>query len=277
MPEPDNEFSTGDDFQVSGYYRWVADDSERIGAAAGYQKTWHNGNADRDLFVGKLHYLPLTGWNYDATVWVDLYTGGDDEKPFLQLTQAWASAGFVSRAGHGLDLTFTHWNFPQIDRTEFLPVEDDQLANDHRERLALDSWIQASDDARLSGGAGVWVDEEDSGFDAEVGVDLDDLFVDDSRTGFTLFATDGAFTSLFGGRFRWARTLESGRWDFLYEYSNNDQKGFDDNNDDFLQTWVRLTREFWTRSGWNVSVSADYRDWEDESSYSLGFYVQKSF
>jgi len=277
MPEPDNEMSTGDDFQLSGYYRWVADDSERLGATAGYQKSWHNGNVDRDLVVGKFHFLPVHGWNYDTTVWVDLYTEGDDKKPLLQVTQAYASAGFTARAGHGLDLTYTHLAFPQIDRNEFLPVDDDQLADDHRERLALDSWVQATDDTRALAGLGVWADEEGSGLDTELGVDVDDVILDRTRAGFTVFGTDGAFLSVLGGRFRFGRELDHGRWDLMYEYSNNDQKGFDDDNDDLRQSWFRATRDFHTRSGWNVSLSADYRDWEDESSWSFGFYLQKMF
>lgn len=277
MPEPDNEMSTGDDMQVSGYYQWVADSSERVAATAGYQKTWHNGNADRDLVIGKFHYLPVRGWNYDTTVWVDMYTDGDDQKPLLQVTQAYARAGYESRRGHGLDVSYTHLAFPQIDRNEFLPVLDDQLADDHRERIAVDSWVQSTRATRTLAGLGIWADQEGSGIDAEVGVDIDDVFVRRSQLGLTLFGTDGAFTSTMGGRARFGKELENGRWDVLYEYANNDQRGFGGNNDDFLQSWLRATRDFYTPSGWNVSLSADYRDWQDETSWSLGFYVQKSF
>ena len=70
----------------------------RLSASAGFQKSWHNGDADRDLFVGKFHYLPLAGWDVHGTAWVDFYTSGDT-KSGLGLTQAYLTAHrtFASR------------------------------------------------------------------------------------------------------------------------------------------------------------------------------------
>src|SRR5262249_41669777 len=39
LPEPNPEFQTGTDLAISGFYRWVADESEELSAALGYQKT----------------------------------------------------------------------------------------------------------------------------------------------------------------------------------------------------------------------------------------------
>lgn len=276
MPEPDNRFSTADDFQVAGYYRWIGDDSEELAATAGYQKSWHNGDADRDLFVGKAHFLPVVGWNYDATVWLDLYTDGDDQKPLLEVTQAFVRAGYREKEG-GVDATFTHLAFPQIDRNEFRPVLDQQLAEDRRDRISLDGWLEPSRTTRVRVGAGIWNDEEETGGDAEAGIDVDNLFFDGNRVGFTVFGTEGAYTTLLGTRVQFGANLDNGRWELMYEYSNNEREGFDSGNDELLQSWLRATREFWTDSGWNVSLSADYFDYELESSYSIGIYVQKSF
>ena len=71
MPEPNAQFESGKDFQVAAFYRWVADATERLSAAAAVQKTWHNGATDRDLLITNLHYVPLEGWTFHGTTWVD--------------------------------------------------------------------------------------------------------------------------------------------------------------------------------------------------------------
>jgi hypothetical protein len=72
MPEPDPELHTGDDVQIAGFYRWVRDESEELSLSGGYQKTFHHLEADRDLFVGTVSYLPPDGWTLQGTAWVDL-------------------------------------------------------------------------------------------------------------------------------------------------------------------------------------------------------------
>ena len=78
LPEPDEDFQSGEDLQLAGFYDWVADESEQLSFAAGFQKTLHNGAADRDLFVLRLQRLPRAGWNLFSTLWLDYYTGSDD-------------------------------------------------------------------------------------------------------------------------------------------------------------------------------------------------------
>src|SRR6185436_18159942 len=78
MPEPDSHYDTGDDLQVAGFYRWVYDESEQLAVAGGYQKSFHDRTADRDLFVFNVNYAPPEGWSFFATTWVDYYTDGDD-------------------------------------------------------------------------------------------------------------------------------------------------------------------------------------------------------
>ena len=154
LPEPDLDHDTGSDFEVSGYYRWVPDESEEFSLAGAYQKTFHDGDADRDLVVGKLVYFPRDSWSFHGTTWIDFYTEGDDDKPFVELTQAYLDSGRDWQNGASFHVTFSHLAFPQMDRDEFLPVTDDQLADDHSERLALDGRVQMTRDTGLSTGVG---------------------------------------------------------------------------------------------------------------------------
>lgn len=275
MPEPDPDLESGDDFQVSGYYRWVADESEELFAAGGYQKTLHNGSTDRDLLVGKFGYRPRGAWAYYGTVWVDLYTSSDDEKDSpVELTQAWMTASRRFESGNGLNVTFRHLQIPEIDRDEFRPIDPDDLADDRRERLALSGWRWIGDGRRLHGDVGVWNDEDDTGADTSIGIDIEDVFIDGVRAGVTLFGADGSFSSVYGSRFSYGRP---GRWDVMYELSQNDWSDFDVDSDDLLQHRVRATREVHLQSGWDLSMYGQGLFWDDESSWSLGVYLQHSF
>lgn len=280
MPEPDPDLESGNDFQVSGWYRWVSDATEEMSASGGYQKTWHNGNADRDLFVGKFTYLPPEGWNFLSTAWIDFYTSGDDAKGSgLGLTQAYARTGHRWASGDGVNVTYSHISFPEIDRNEFLPVTEDQLEDDHSDRVGLDGWTWLSRETRFSGDAGVWVDEDESGGDLEFGLEMDELFQHRSKTGLFLFGTAGEFSNVLGTRLSYGRFTEDGRWDVSYEYANHDQEGFDEDNDDVFQHWLRANRDFFTASGWDLSVTANARYWDFDSSWSwsLGVFAQRSF
>ncbi len=278
MPEPDKSFESLQDFQVSTYYRWIADASEQLSAAAGFQKTFHNSNADRDLAVGKLAYLPPKGWNFSGTVWVDYYTSGDEEKGSgVDLTQAYLTSGTRSEDGATLDFIYSHMEFPEIDREEFLPVEDDQLADDHNDRLAVRLRSQASADSRWRAALGVWADEDEEGADGEVGWEQRNFIFQQSVTDLSIFGANGRHSDSLGGRLSLSWNAPQGRWALDYEFAANQIDTFSDNNNDIPQHRLRLNRDYQTQSGWSFSGNVELGFWDDENSVALGVYLQRSF
>lgn len=278
LPEPNQDYETGKDFQLSVFYEWVADRSETLTAAGAYQKSWHNGAADRDLFVGRVQYLPAEGWHVNATTWIDVYTSGDDAKGSgVELTQAVASVGKRWESGDGLNLTYNRILFPEIDRFEFTPVGANQLADDHNDRLALSGWTWIGEEERLHGVIAGWTDEDDSGGDGEMGLEVFDLFADGVSADVTVFGTLGRFESAVGARLTFTRAVDLGSWDLMYEIANHDQQGFDDTNDDILQHRLRGSCDLNSLSGWGLSLYAEGVTWEDETGLLAGFYLRKSF
>ncbi len=82
---------------------------------------------------------------------------------------------------------------------------------------------------------------------------------------------------MLGGRLAYGESLESGRWDVLYEYANHHQNGFDPDNDDLPQHRVRASRDFFWGSGWILSTYVQGLLWDENGGVTLGFYLQKSF
>jgi hypothetical protein len=278
MPEPDADYDSFEDFQVAGYFQWFADESERLSFAAGYQKSFHDGDADRDLAVVRAHYLPPEGWTLQGTAWIDFYTAGDDAKgPGVSLTQAYANAGRRWASGNGVQFTYSHLEFPEMDREEFTPVNANQLADDHYDRIAAQGWRWWTKKVRVSGELAGWVDEDKTGGDAEVGLEWKDLVLDRSRANFALFGNEGRYGPTVGARIGYGAEAENGRWHAFYEFAYYEHDDFTVQDDEIFQHRVRASRDFTIGKGWNVSAYLQGFYWEDETAVSGGFYMQKTF
>jgi len=278
LPEPTPELSTGDDMSVSAFYQWAADQREQVTATGAYQKTWHNGNADRDLFVLKFDYWADEGWDLHSTAWIDWYTSGDVGKSSgPEFTRVYASSSKQWESGDGATFTFVHNAFPSIDRFEYLPVNLNQLYEDHNERLGVDGWTWLSPRRRLHGRVGGWVDQEDAGGDGEVGLEQLDIFVEDSRADLTVYTTFGKFSTNYGVRARYGIQRDQMHWNASYVYFQSDQLGFASNNDNLDHHRVLGSMDYSGTNGWSVSLTGGLELWSEEVAVVLGFYIQRSF
>lgn len=278
MPKPEATPDSVDDFQASASYRWVYDESEQLSATAGYQKTLHHANADRDLFLAGLRYLPREGTTFVATVWADWYTGADDAKDRgLEVTQAYVSTGRRFEAGHSVQLVYAHREFPELDRDEFLPVTAQQLADDHLDRASLQTRLALAKTVRVHCLVGGWVDQDDHGRDVSGGFQFDDLFFERTTIELVGFANDAKFATVVGARAGIARRLSAGRVGLEYEIADSRLDGFSDANDDLPHHRVRLSTEHFLDGGWSLATHVDGMTWDHEASVVLGFYLQRTF
>ena len=278
MPEPDSDQETGEDFQFSGYYQWVPDQAELLRATGGYQRTYHNGAPDRDLLVGKLEYLPPDGWRFHTTAWIDVYGSGDELKGSgVELTEIIASAGHRWRNGDGLDVHLSHYQFPEIERNEFLLPPIDAIADAHDERLSANAWTWVGRNQRLHGELGGWVDEDDEGGDIEAGLDVRDAFGRGTRADITGYMVSGKFSTILGGRLSIGRRFPTSGWDLTYELSTADQEGFQDDNDDIPLQRLRANFDWYEAAGWSLSLFGEGVLWDDQTGIAAGIYLQRSF
>lgn len=276
--EPDYEYQSGHDFSVSGFYRWVFDDSERLSAAAGFQKSWHDSAADRDLVVLRASYLPRDAWNFVGSAWIDIYTDGDAVKgQGVELTQGLASLTRTWNDGYALGFRASRIRFPEIDRNEFTPVLAADLADAGVDRLSafVRNPITRTISTRIE--IGWWQDEDDTGADGEVAVQLADFAVDRAVLEVAGFGNDAQFSDGLGVRVSWRRWLETTGWSLDYEMANNNIVGFSSQNDDLPQHSVRGQWDWCSASRWTLSSSLQASFWDDEYSLIARLLLQRSF
>lgn len=278
MPEPDEDQSSGDDLQFAGSYRFIVDESELLSVQAGYQKTFHELAADRDLFVAKVLYFPPAAWNFSATTWIDWYTGGDTAKGSgPEVTQAYLTTGRLFESGSSLRATYTHRAFPEIERNEFLPVTAAQLADDRSDRATVSGRRAFGRKFALTGLIGAWNDEDDSGGDAEGGFQLDDILFEKSRFEAAAFGVSSLYNTTLGWRAALGTRSSHGAWRLGYEFTLNDIDGFTADNDDIPQHRVSTSFDTFTDSGWSFSTHLDTLFFDSETAVLLGLFVQRSF
>jgi hypothetical protein len=278
MPELDQDFESFADFQVAGYYQWVSGPREELTLAAGFQKTWHHGDTDRDLLVLKVIRLPVKGWDFNATAWIDFYSGSDNLKSGIDLTQAVAQVNRRFADGSGLSLNYQHLAFPDIQRTgEFTPPLANEIADDRQDLLALNGWWWFHEDAQLNARLSGWIDQQDEGGAAELGLQVNDLVLRNSRLNLAGYAGIGNYEDYAGGRISYGHYETRGFWELFYEYSFHHEHAFPDNLDDIQQHRFRVSGGLYLPSGFDVTFYVETRVWDTEFSWVLGLALQRRF
>lgn len=278
MPELDQDFGTFSDFQIAGYYEWVSSPREELTIAAGFQQTWHHGDADRDLLVLKFRRAPVRGWDYYGTVWLDIYTSTDNIKSGIDVTQALFVINKNYSDGSGFSLNYTHQAFPELLRQgEFWPLLANEIEDNRQDRIAGNGWWWIRETVQLHGHLSGWIDEVDEGGATELGVQVRDLFTRNSRFDLTAFGTIGNYEDVVGGRVSFGDYEARGYWELFYEYSLHHEHAFPDNLDDIQQHRIRLNAGLYLPTGFDFSFFVETRVWDVEFTWVFGLAVQRSF
>jgi len=278
QPEPNPDQESGKDLQISAFYRWAYDPMERLTGAIAYQKTWHNGTQDRDVFIGRMDWMPVRGWQMHGNAWLDVYTVDDVGKTAgPELTRLYLTANKDWDGERGLRALYRFDQFPSLLRQEFQLPAPDTVERDHQHRVSLSGWQRLDGGQRLIARAGLWQDEDDMGGDGELGIEYQDLFQSDSRLGLALFDSQGEFTNMAGFRATYAHYTAVGNWDLLYEFARNAETGFPGNADTFYQHRLRGSLGWSPAAHWNLSVSAEEVLLDDSANTLLGVQFDWSF
>lgn len=278
LPEPFADLSTGDDIGASIHYRHVRGANEELRLGAAFQKTWHEGSADRDLFLFTADYVPNADLMIFGTAFVDWYTGGDQIKgsgPELTELSINARLNTSDRSGLGFDVH--HFRFPELERDEFTALPPLELDRNHVSRIGLSGWHEASETVRLDGRVQGWSDEDDSGGGGELGVRVQDALFDRSSLGGSLFIDAGSFNTVTGLRLRGHRVTDRGTWRAFYELASYDQEDFTGLEQTELQHRLRASYDTSLFRDFSLSVSVEHRFGDEQNATALGLFLQRRF
>ncbi|MHC4958064.1 MAG: hypothetical protein ACYTGN_06775 [Planctomycetota bacterium] len=278
MPEPGEDFTTGNDFQIAGFAEWTSGIRQALTLSAAYQKTWHNGDPDRDLVIGKWVYAPGDGWDFRGTAWIDFYTTKDDLKDSVEVTLAIVSLAKRFESGSGWDVNYRHQTYPQLLRNEFWPpVNNNQIFGNEYDRVWLDGWAVLSDRFTVRGHAGGWVDEDGSGGSAELGIDWKDFLIRNATLNLTFFGSVAQFENNVGARVNYGRAVGDARWDLFYEFTNHHLLDLPPDRDDLQQHRARVSGTLASSNGWDITVYGQVTFYDDQLNWSAGLTFQRRF
>ncbi len=278
MPEPNPDQDSGQDIQISAFYRWVADARERWTAAVAIQKTWHNGSQDRDLIIAKTDWMPISGWQFHGNAWIDLYPSEDADKDAgPEFTRMYMSTSRDWNGKRGVRGVYSFQKYPSLLRNEFQDPAPDTVQREHVNRASVGVWQRLDDKRRLTLDLGLWEDDDDTGGDLDVGLEVEDFGSENSRLGIHIFQTNGEFSANVGARITYSQYVSEDHWSVLYEATKTTQDDFDPAADTYYQHRVRGSYQFQIDRAWQVSVFAEDTILEDDSSFLLGFQFDRSF
>lgn len=278
LPELDEDLESFADLQIALWYLWNSDVSERLSWGLGYQKSWHRYDQDRDLVVIKGRYLPVDGWNFASTFWIDFYSGRDALKDrSVGLTRANVFVNRRWKDKGGLVFAYDHEEYPDILRRE-LPqtLQPVTLVDAHQDRLSVHAFTFAGDGTRWFTRLTGWADEEREGGSGELGFEVGGRGAG-ARSGFAVFGVTGLTSNVFGVRLERGDAYGWGRLDLLYELGFVYHQGFPHDSNELLQHRLGALVTSDLGSSWDCVCHGDATLWDSDVSFGIGIYLQRLF
>jgi hypothetical protein len=275
-PRPFPERDWGDDLSLHVFVDYQSDAPHKLSGVLGYQKTWHEGDSDRDQLLGRLNVKPADSlWLY--TAWrADIYTSSDEIKgEGIELTELWAQARYAPSSRNGAALSYSYYTWPELKRREYDEVTPELIRDGKVDRAGLSAWHTLGESFRLAGRVDYWRDQNDSGLGGEVSADLDDPTDSWPALRGVLFYSDGSFIDGVGLRLEARGSI--GKLDVRLGYEafnySNDELGGDD---DFIRHSIRAGLD-WSAGNWYYDLNGEFFTGDGEDAYTVGLYAEYRF
>jgi hypothetical protein len=278
LPTDTDELETGDDFGAALFGRWVSSPEEELALGLAYQKSWHDGGADRDLVVTTADWIAGRSTSLRASALVDYYGSSallKDEG--FELTEAHASLDhrFGNGGGGALYGSYTGW--PEVLRNDF-PVPPPQTIADERvTRGGVRGWGRVTDGFDLHGRLERWSDTGGGGGNGELRGEFREVFTSRDQLSLALFGTDGSFSSGVGARARMTWWVGRSTVRASYELTEFEQEGFLGAQRELLQQLVRFNLDTRLFEELDLTVYADKRFGDEQDALSAGLRLQWRF
>lgn len=278
LPEPFAELDTGDDLSAAVFYRGFLGERAQFSYAGAFQKTWHRGDADRDLLLASLDWSPGSVFALHGSAWVDLYGSGDESKDAgPELSEAHFAANWRFSGERGFGLSATHVRWPEIERNEFPEPSLADLSDAEVTRLGAHAYTRLSERLRLRVRGDLWEDQDQSGAGGEVELARGGSGPRYRELALALFANDAKFIEVYGARLTLRDRGPRAGWRLGYEAALFDNAGDFDFGDAELQHLVRAGLDRDLGADWSLALDGDYRFGDDQEGFALGLFLVRRF
>ena len=259
------------------YYRYVADAEENLALGVALQKSWNEGDPDRDLLIGTLdwHIGEHTDL-YASSRWDHYDTDDAPEDTGFELTQANVNLTRVLTGGHSLSVYASRSRWPQYEGSPDFP--DTLIVDGRIDRFGLYGRYRSSERVTLHARADGREDQDGDGHSLEAGVSLSELAGSAWRLDLSLFDREGGTLGGFGWRMALRRPLLSGALSAAWIRSVFEA------GPDLASSGAEFDSDY-LRLGWDGQVGSDLhlrlyleaRQGDDENATTLGFRLGRSF
>jgi hypothetical protein len=250
LPQLRGDRRTGEDLSVAVYYKHLFDAEAGLEGGVAVQKTWHEGEADRDLLVLTHEWAPGGPWSLRASALLDLYGSEDQFKDGTELTEGRVTASWFED-GTGASLSLSRMAWPELLRNEFPEQVAEVLAEGQVDRADLYTWTRW-DDWRLSASLDSWADQDGSGGSAELRAALQDRLFPDGEVGASVRTRTGRFLEGETARLFAAWWGSRGTWRADLDLSDVDTSA----SSTIADTWLRLSWDTRLGQDWQLSLRA---------------------
>lgn len=281
MPRINGEFDAEQDYQAAVFHRHRSTSSLPLDWRVGYQRTWHEGERDRDLFVLDSNLRSANHNFVSASAWVDYYESSETAKDgSIELSNLFLAAGRSTPEGKGARVHYSEFRFPLVLRQGFDPEEERPIFGDHNMRAGLDLWTVQESGTRWRGRLDHWSDnqqESSEGYSGDVRCDLPKVLPMASDLGITVFVSQGQFSDNSGLRLSTVGFDRGNQWNLSWELLLIKEHTVESPTPSQVQN--QLYASYDTRIFEDFTLAIDAATgWGDQGeSLSLGFFLQRSF
>ncbi|MBI2932725.1 MAG: hypothetical protein HYY16_13845 [Planctomycetes bacterium] len=274
MPDVTRSLELGETAQSSLFGRYAVGKDEDLTLGLAYQKTWFDGDRDRDLLLGIVSFTPSTSLFVRGSAWLDYYTSSEQEKPSgFELTEAHLQGLYRFDPQHGIGANISRIRRPELLSDELSLSVAEELLELGTFRYGLFTWQQLSDRVLVDGRINQWIDQDDErGTNGEVRLALQNLLFSRSEIALAAYYTDGAFNSGPGVRFSVSRFLPPVSFTFWYDVARYESTS---SQDALTQQSLHVSLDGALSSTWTVFLSGDYQFGDDQDSSTWTLSVQK--
>ncbi len=276
LPVPSRR--SGEDVEAHLFFGHRALENSAGDWVVAYQKTWHKGDEDRDLLIGRYEAQLLESLYFYSSLLVDVYDGSDSIKGRgLEITQFWAQTFYTAPDGYGGTFSVSHYAWPELLRDEIQGSAADLIRDGKIDRVDLSGWFDAAEDLRINARFGYWADQQSNGTDFELGADVSEFLSPRNFLSIRGSYTDAAYSAGPGLHIRFSRNFDLCYASLSYDYRRYRVRGFASETERAERHLYRAEADFSLSRGVDLGTYLERSAGDRDDSISMGLFLQYRF